>query len=257
MQILELLFISSASLLAGLIDSIVGGGGLVLVPALFAAFPTAAPATLLGTNKSASIWGTGIATWQYSKRVHLRWRALAPAALAGFLASLAGAWLITILSPDILRKALPVVLTLVLLYTLAKKEMGQVHQPRLSGAQESMSLCAIAILIGFYDGFFGPGTGSFLVFLLVRLLGYDFLHASAHAKLINTATNLAAVILFAFKGHVWLQLALLMAVSNIVGSLIGTHLVLKHGTALVRKAFIAVVSLLILKTSADALRLWA
>ena len=112
--------------------------------------------------------------------------------------------------------------------------------------------CAIAAVVGLYDGFFGPGTGSFLVFLLVRLLGYDFLHASASAKLINTGTNVAALILFSLKGHVWWHFALVMALANVLGSLAGTHLALRHGTGFVRAVFIAVVSALIVKTGYDA-----
>ena len=107
-------------------------------------------------------------------------------------------------------------------------------------------------MIGFYDGFFGPGTGSFLVFLFVRWLGYDFLNASASAKLINTATNLAALLLFAFKGYVWWHIALTLAVANVLGSLLGTHMALKHGAGFVRVVFIVVVSALILKTGSDA-----
>ena len=250
---MELLFASLASLAAGLIDAIVGGGGLVLVPALFAIFPTTHPATLFGTNKAAAIWGTGIAAAQYSRRVPMPWHALAPAALSGFVASLAGAWLVTVVSPDSLRKLLPMVLLLVLLYTLHKKDLGRHHAPRFAGRAEAAVACCVGAVIGFYDGFFGPGTGSFFVFLLVRLLGYDFLHASAGAKLLNTATNLAALLLFALKGHVWWHFALAMALSNVAGSLLGTHLALRHGSGFVRGVFLAVVSALILKTGWDAL----
>jgi uncharacterized membrane protein YfcA len=254
---MELLVVSLASLLAGFVDSIVGGGGLILVPALFATFPNAHPATLFGTNKAASVWGTGIATLQYSRRVELRWHALAPAALVCFAASLGGAWLVTVISPQYLRKALPGVLVLVLAYTLAKKELGRHHVPRFAGIHETLVASAIGAVIGFYDGFFGPGTGSFFVFLLVRLLGYDFLNASAGAKLLNTASNLAAILLFALKGHVWWHFVLAMAIANAVGSIAGTHLALKHGTGFVRGVFIAVVSLLILKTGYDAFLLSA
>jgi hypothetical protein len=246
------LVVSLASLLAGFVDSIVGGGGLILVPALFAVFPQTHPATLFGTNKGASVWGTGIATVQYSRRVTMPWHALGPAAVAGFAASLAGAWLVTVISPEFLRKVLPGVLLLVLVYTLLKKELGRHHAPRFSGLQETLIAIGIGAVIGFYDGFFGPGTGSFFVFLLVRLLGYDFLHASAGAKLLNTATNLAALVLFTLKGHVWWHFALVMAVANVVGSLAGTHLALRLGTGFVRGVFIAVVSVLILKTGYDA-----
>jgi uncharacterized protein len=249
---MEMLVVSLASLLAGFIDAIVGGGGLVLAPALFATFPNAAPATLLGTNKGAAIGGTALATYQYNRRVQLPWRAMLPAAAVCFVAALGGAWLVTEVSPDYLRKALPFMLALVLAYTLAKKELGRHHTPRFAGKHEIAVACAIAVVVGFYDGFFGPGTGSFFVFLLVRLLGYDFLNASAGAKLLNTASNAAALLLFTAKGHVWWHLVVVMAVANLAGSFAGTHLALKHGTGFVRKVFILVVVALICKTGYDA-----
>ncbi len=249
---MEWIVVTLASLLAGFVDAIVGGGGLVLVPALFATFPTTPPATLFGTNKAASVWGTGIATVQYSRRVQLPWASLAPAAFAALIASFGGAWLVTQVSPEFLRKLLPVILVAVLIYTLSRKQLGREHAPRFQGQKEVLAASGIGAVIGFYDGFFGPGTGSFFVFLLVRVLGYDFLHASAGAKLLNTASNIAALILFTLKGHVWWHFALAMALANILGSLMGTHLALKHGTGFVRGMFILVVSALILKTSYDA-----
>ncbi|AVP56668.1 sulfite exporter TauE/SafE family protein [Pulveribacter suum] len=249
---MEWLIVTLASLLAGFVDAIVGGGGLILLPALFATFPTASPATLMGTNKSAAIWGTGIATWQYSRRVTMRWQVVLPGAFAGFAGAFAGAWVVTLISADFLRKLLPLVLVALLAYTLARKDLGRVHAPRLGVRQEVRAACAIGLTIGFYDGFFGPGTGSFFVFLFVRVLGYDFLHASASAKLLNLATNVAALILFAAKGHVWWHFALPLAVANVVGSVLGAHLALKHGAGFVRGIFIAVVGALILKTGYDA-----
>lgn len=249
---MEVLIASAASLLAGFVDSIVGGGGLILVPALFATFPAAAPATLFGTNKSASVWGTAWATVQYSRRVQLRWAALAPAALAAFGGSFAGAWWVTLIDPGFLRRVLPFVLAAVLVYTLAKKELGRHHAPMLARRHEVAAAALIGLVIGFYDGFFGPGTGSFLVFLFVRVLGYDFLHASASAKFVNVATNIAALLLFAAKGHIWWYLALPMALANVAGSLLGTRLALAHGAGFVRVAFIIVVTALILKTGFDA-----
>ena len=249
---MEWIFITLASLLAGFVDAIVGGGGLVLVPAMFAAFQGAPPATLLGTNKAAAVWGTAMATWQYSRRVQMRWPVMLPAAAAGFAGAFAGAWAVTLMSADFRRKLLPLILLGVLVYTLAKKELGRHHQPRYQGRTEVLAACLIGGLIGFYDGFFGPGTGSFFVFLLVRLLGYDFLNASASAKLLNCATNVAAIALFATKGHVWWHFAVTLAAANVVGSLLGTHLALKHGTGFVRGIFIVVVGMLILKTGYDA-----
>ncbi len=249
---MEWIVVSLASLLAGFIDAVVGGGGLVLLPALFATFPSAPPATLLGTNKGASVWGTLMATWQYSRRVQIRWRALMPAAGAGFVGAFAGAWTVTVISPDFLRRMLPLILLAVLVYTVAKKDLGRHHTPRYEGRAEWLAAGVIGLSIGFYDGFFGPGTGSFFVFLFVRWLGYDFLNASASAKVLNVSTNIAALILFAAKGYVWWHFALPLAVANVVGSVLGTHMALKHGTGFVRVIFIFVVSALILKTGYDA-----
>jgi len=249
---MDLILVCLASLLAGCIDAIVGGGGLVLVPALLATFPNSHPATLFGTNKAASVWGTSLASWQYSRRVTIRWKSLGPAAVAGFMAALLGAWLVTMASSEFLRKLLPFVMLAVLLYTLHKKELGRAHAPRHNGLTEAIVAIGIALVIGLYDGFFGPGTGSFFVFCLVRFLGYDFLHASASAKLLNVATNLAALLLFSLKGHIWWHFALPMALCNVAGSWAGTHLALKHGAGFVRTIFMLVVSALILKTTYDA-----
>jgi uncharacterized membrane protein YfcA len=249
---LELATVTLASLFAGFVDAIVGGGGLILVPALFSVFPGAAPATLFGTNKGAAVWGTAWATAQFAKRVTMPWSALLPAALAALIGGFAGAWTVTLVSPSGLRRALPFILLAVLLYTLARKDLGRHHAPTLHGRSQAAVASAIGLLIGFYDGFFGPGTGSFFVFLFVRLLGFDFLHASAGAKLLNTATNVSALLLFGLKGHVWWHIAAVMAVANVAGSLLGTRLALKHGAGFVRVMFIAVVGALILKTAYDS-----
>lgn len=249
---MDLLIVTLASLLAGLVDAIVGGGGLILVPALFATYPGAAAATLLGTNKSASVWGTSIATLQYARRVRMRWAVMGPAALAALAGSFVGAWAVTVIDPQILRKLLPLILLALLAYTLARKDMGRVHAPRHGLQRERLLACGIGLMIGGYDGFFGPGTGSFFIFLFVRVLGYDFLNASAAAKLLNVATNVSAIALFAAKGHVWWQVGLVLAAANVAGSLIGTRLALRHGAGFVRGVFVLVVGALIIKTGWDA-----
>jgi uncharacterized membrane protein YfcA len=238
--------------LAGFIDAISGGGGLVLVPALFAVYPGAAPATLFGTNKGASVWGTAWAAAQYARRVELPWATLVPAAAAALVGGFVGAWTVTLVPPDGFRRALPFVLLAVLAYTLWRPDLGRVHAPRHRPRVQAALATAIGALIGFYDGFFGPGTGSFFVFLFVRALGFDFLNASASAKLLNTATNLSALVLFGLKGHVWWHLALLMALANVLGSFLGTRLALRHGAGFVRQVFLLVVGALILKTGWDA-----
>ena len=249
---MELFLVTLASLFAGFVDAIVGGGGLILLPALFAVFPTTHPATLFGVNKSASVWGTSAAAVQYARRVQVPWRALLPAAGVCFAGAMLGAWTVTVISPDFLRRALPLILLGVFVYTLARKDLGRHHAPRFAGRREAMAAAVLGLTVGFYDGFFGPGTGSFFVFLFVRWLGYDFLHASASAKLLNVTSNLAALLLFAAKGHVWWHFALPMALANVAGSVLGTRLALKHGSGFVRVAFMGVVGVLILKTGADA-----
>lgn len=250
---MEWIIVSLASLFAGFVDAIVGGGGLVLVPVLFAAYPNALPATLLGTNKSGAIWGTSFSAWKYARRVTFRWNTLLPAIGAAFVGSMLGAWAITLVSADFLRKALPFVLLAVLLYTLARKDLGQESRPIANPAKEIALGILIGLIVGFYDGFFGPGAGSFLVFAFVRILGFDFLNAAANAKLLNIATNLAAILLLGWKGHIWWHLVIPLALSNIVGSFLGTAMALRYGSGFVRWMFIGVVSLLIMRSAWDGL----
>jgi uncharacterized protein len=249
---MELVFITCASVLAGFIDAVVGGGGLILLPALLTAYPQAPVAAMLGTNKSASVWGSAFAAWQYSRKVNFNWSIALPGVAACLVGSALGAALLLYVPSDALRRALPFVLSGVLIYTLFNKNLGQTHAPRYEGRQEILIACLICGCIGFYDGFFGPGTGSFFVFLLVRVLGYDFLAASAHAKLFNMTSNFAAFALLAYKGHIWWHLTLYLIAGNLIGSYFGAKMAMKHGSGFVRWVFIAVVSLLIAKTGWDA-----
>ena len=248
----DLVLVSVASFFAGLMDAIVGGGGLILVPALFSVFPGALPATLLGVNKGAATWGTALAAAQYAMRVKLRWRSLVPAAVTASIGSILGAWVVTEVPPLALRKLTPILLCVILAYTVLNKNLGKQQANRFSDSTEAYVTSILGFLIGLYDGFFGPGAGSFFVFMFVRAVGYDFLLASASAKVVNTATNLAALILFAIKGHIWWSYVAAMAAANIVGSLIGARLALRHGPEFVRTIFILVVAALVLRTGYDA-----
>jgi uncharacterized membrane protein YfcA len=245
-----------AAFLAGLVDAVVGGGGLIQIPVLFSVFPKELPATLLGTSKLAGIFGTSTAAVNYARRVRVAWTAAAPAAVAAFALSFAGAYTVTKVPGDFIRALLPCVLVAVAVYTFRKKDFGSIHAPLHSGMTEKWLAVGIGACIGFYDGFFGPGTGSFLMFLFVRFFGFDFLSASAAAKVVNVACNLSALMWFGYSGHLLWQLGLLMAVCQVGGSLVGTRLAIKHGSKFVRKLFLVVVSLLILKTSYDAFIRW-
>lgn len=241
-----------AALFAGMIDAVVGGGGLIQIPALFSTLPTVAPATLLGTSKLAGVWGTTVAAVTFARRVKVRWTTATPAAVAAFACSFMGAFTVTRIPPDFLRQLLPFILIAVAIYTFKRKDFGSVHAPAHIGMRERLYAIAAGGAIGFYDGFFGPGTGSFLVFVFVRFFGFDFLGASAVAKVVNVACNVAALLWFGYSGNVLVQIGLMMAVCNIAGSMIGSRLALKHGSGFVRKIFLCVVSALILKTSYDA-----
>jgi uncharacterized membrane protein YfcA len=256
MVMIDFVVLGVAAFGAGLVDAVVGGGGLIQIPALFSVFPNMAPATLIGTNKLASICGTGVAAVNYARRVTIAWTVAAPAAFAALIFAFLGAYTLTKISPDFMRACLPIVLLAVAIYTFAKKDFGSVHAPLHSGVKEQTFALLIGAVIGFYDGFFGPGTGSFLVFLFVRVFGFDFVAASAVAKIVNVACNFAALIWFGYSGHLIWQLGLMMAVCQVAGSVCGTKLAVKHGSGFVRKLFLIVVSILILKTGYDAFIRW-
>ena len=248
---LDFTLLACAAFLAGLVDAVVGGGGLIQIPAMFALLPKEVPATLLGTNKLAAMCGTTVAAARYARRVKVAWSTAAPAAFAAFALAFVGAWTVTRVPGDFVRSLLPLILLAVAVYTFKKKDFGSVHAPVHSGNKERWLALGVGASIGFYDGFFGPGTGSFLIFLFVRFFGFDFLGASAAAKIVNVACNVSALLWFGYSGHLLWQLAAMMAVCQIAGSLIGTRLALKHGSGFVRKLFLVVVSVLIVKTGYD------
>lgn len=239
---------------AGLIDAAVGGGGLVQVPGIFAVLPSYAAATLLGTNKFSSIFGTGAATWRYSRSVDIAWKLVLPAAATAFAFAFLGATVVSYIPKDYMRPLVLGLLVAMLGYTLHKKDFGALHKPSHFGKRELYIALAIGGAIGFYDGFFGPGTGSFLIFLFIRFFGFDFLRASASAKVVNLATNLAALSFFIPSGNVLYHFAIPMAAANIVGAVVGSRIAMKGGTALIRKLFIAIVVVLIAKLAWDTVR---
>jgi uncharacterized membrane protein YfcA len=247
-----LLWLALAALLAGFVDAVVGGGGLVQIPALFMLRPELSPATLFGTNKLAAVCGTSLAAWRYARHVEMPWRAALPAALAAALASFGGAAALAWLPPVVLRPLLLLLLVFALVQVARRKDFGSQHRPR-QGVAKAILLGAA---IGFYDGFFGPGTGSFLILLFIRFFGFDFLHASAAAKVVNVATNLAALAYFVPAGHLIPLAAAVMAAGNVGGALAGSRLALRHGNRFVRQIFLLVVAALILRFAWDTLRGW-
>ncbi len=247
------LFLALAALLAGFVDALVGGGGLIQVPALFSIGKDFPAAALLGTNKSASVFGTLSAAWRYSRRVVLPWSMVLLTALAALVCSYLGAQALASVPKAWLRPLVIALLMFAAGYTFVHKDFGQSHQPLKMGARTRAYAVLLGAVIGFYDGFFGPGTGSFLIFLFVRVFGFDFLHASAAAKIVNVATNLAALAFFLPNGYVIPQWVLLMLVCNVAGAQLGSVLALRHGARLVRIIFLWVVCALIARLVWDAL----
>lgn len=242
-----------AAFASGLVDAIAGGGGLIQVPALFAAYPDTHPATLLSANKVSSIGGTINAARRYLRHAKLPWNILGPAIIAGFIGALLGALAVSVFPPEPLRKALPFMLAILLAYTWFAPNMGLENRPAHKiGRHEAPKAVAMGLVIGFYDGFFGPATGSFFLFAFVRIFYFDFLHASAATKLVNVTTNLATIIMLTSLGFIDWPLGLSLMVANILGSQLGSMLAIAHGSQFVRKIFLIVVLALIARSTYSA-----
>lgn len=244
---MEIALLMLAALGAGFVDAVSGGGGLIQLPALLIAYPSAPLPLLFGTNKFASCFGTSAAALRYARAVAMPWRLLAGSALAAFTCSFLGARCSAHISASVLRPVVVAALFAVLLFTIFRPSIGRVHAPTLSPRAQGIVAALLGAVLGFYDGLIGPGTGSFLLFSFAALLGFDFLHASASAKVINIATNLAALAYFIPTGNVRYELAFGMAVANVTGAYVGVHLSLKRGVGFIRGLFIVVVLALLAK----------
>jgi uncharacterized membrane protein YfcA len=239
-------FLVVASGLAGFVDAVAGGGGLILMPALLLGLPASTPIpTILGTNKFAAATGTSAAAYQFLKADLVGWRDLLGPVLAAMAGSAVGAHYAYQVDPAILRPLMVALLAGMLVFTLVRPDHGRLHAPRFGpGARRSLSVL-IALCLGFYDGIFGPGTGTLLIFLNVGVLGYDFLRSSALAKAANWGSNIAALTLFVWNGS-WLpELALVLAVANLVGGRVGARLAIGKGNAWIRWIFVGVVTVLL------------
>ena len=245
----------AAAFVAGLVDSMAGGGGLIQLPALFAAFPQSPHTTLLGTGKLAGLAGTLSAAARYLRHVRVDRVLVLPAAACAFLGAPVGAWIATQVAPQRFRALVPALLGIVLTVTLLRRGSGRAQVPHGRGRRAVFAIGFGSAVIGVYNGFFGPGTGTFLVFLFVQVAGCDFLHATASAKLVNAAANAAALALFGLTGEIYWLLGFAMALFGLVGAQVGSHLAIRHGSGFVRGAFIAMVAALIVKTAADALQM--
>lgn len=246
-----LIIIAFASLLAGFIDAVVGGGGLIQFPAFMILFPNSSIPTAFGTNKIAGLSGTSIAAVQYAKRVKFNWKLLIITAFSSFIFSFIGAKLVSRIDVNILKPFIFFMLIAIAIYTFNKKDFGSYSTKVLSNEKKYLFGFLLGIIIGFYDGFLGPGTGSFLVLGFVALLGFEFLEASAYAKTINCITNISALYVFISQGNYILEIAIIMAISNISGSIIGARMAILKGNQFIRKLFLFVVVIMIFRYGYD------
>lgn len=241
-----LVMLAVAGFAAGWVDAVVGGGGLIQLPALLL-IPGITPVQALATNKVGSIMGTSVSAFTYYRRVHPDMRTALPMAVAALLAAVGGARAAVLIPAAALKPIVVVVLLIVGAYTFFRPSLGVSTNLKWEGKRHIWIAVFWGTLIGFYDGILGPGTGSFLVIALVGALGYAFLPATAITKVVNFATNLGALILFVPSGAVIWGIGILVGVANIFGAYVGARMAVAKGSRFVRYAFLAVVSVLIVR----------
>lgn len=246
-------FLLTAAFAAGFVDSIVGGGGLIQLPAFFLAFPTLPPAVIFGSNKFAAFSGTSVATVGYLRNRPVKWQAVLPAIITAIIFSTIGAHLVSLFDKNMLKPIVLLLLLFVAIYTFFKKDLGLSERKGITGMQITIASLLCGALLGLYDGFFGPGTGSFLILIYISIFGFDFLDASVSAKLINCATNGAALTYFIYTGNIRFEIAIPVAICNVLGSLMGVRMALLKGSGFIRVFFLVVVSGMILKFGWDVL----
>ncbi len=246
-----LIFLLFASGFAGFVDAISGGGGLIQLPSLMVGLANTAPATVLGTNKLPSFIGTSSAVVNYLRRIKIDLRFTVAMAIPAIIGSWSGAHFASRIPKEFFRPIIVVMLIAVAIYTFTKKELGLIKSHRHEDGKRYLIGAGSGAIIGFYDGIFGPGTGSFIALILVAVIGFAFLEATAITKVVNWGTNLAALISFQLSGNVIWAIGLSMGVANLIGALFGVRVAVKGGSALIRKAFIAVTLLLIVRLGFD------
>ena len=246
---LTLILIAVAfAFLAAFIDAVVGGGGLILIPALLAlGIP---PATALGTNKMASAFGSFTSATRFIRAKKVDLAIVGKVFPLSFIAAIGGTSLAVFLPSEVLKPLVIIILTCVLIYTLVKKDWGATRTYRKLTPVKAIIFILLIVVIGFYDGFLGGGTGSFLMFALL-VVGFDFLSAAGNAKVLNFASNLGSLLMFMYLGHVDYVLGLLLALSSVVGSYAGAQFAIRKGVSYVKVLFVVVTLILILKNTYD------
>ncbi len=253
MATITILLLCIAAFAAGFVDAIVGGGGLIQTPMGLILLPQLPVSSVVGSLKIPAFSGTAFAAAQYVKKVTINWKLLLPMMALAMMASFAGSYLLTMVHNDFMKPVLLVVLSLVAIYTFIKKDFGQHKEKLHSPTLHIFYSLLISVVIGFYDGFIGPGAGSFLVLAFVALMGYDFLHASANAKMVNLATNFGSILLFVIKGKIIWAVAIPMAFCNAAGGFTGAKFAIYKGNKFIRVFFLIIVGCTLIRFGYDVL----
>jgi uncharacterized membrane protein YfcA len=249
-ELTTLLLIVVAGFAAGWVDAVVGGGGLIQLPAMLLV-PGISPVQALATNKMGSIFGTATSAVTYYSRVRPDLRTALPMAAIALAGSFGGAVLAATLPASVFKPVIVAALVAVALFTALRPSVGELTRLRHEGRRHYVVACAIGAVIGFYDGLIGPGTGSFLIIGLVSAMGYAFLEASAKAKIVNMATNAGALLFFLPHGSLLWGLGLVLGLANMAGGYLGARTAVKQGSRFIRVVFLTVVGALILKLGSD------
>lgn len=251
METYIIIFLCLASFVAGFVDAIVGGGGLIQTPIALVLLPNISIASVIGTLKIPGFSGTSMAAYQYLKTTKVNWRLFLIMAFVSFGFAYLGSSLLNIMQNDFMKPLLFLVLILLLLYTYFKKDFGQFQIEKLTHKQTYIYGIVICVFLGFYDGFIGPGTGSLLIMAFIAILGFDFLQANMYAKLVNLATNFGSITLFVLKGKIIWTIAIPMALCNVTGSWLGARLAISKGNGFIRIFFLIVVGIALLRFGFD------
>ena len=243
----NLILLGVAMFASGFIDAIAGGGGLIQTPAMLLSFPDRNPVEVVATSKTAAFFGTTTAAIQYRKFIKTDPKLFIAMVIPAFIGAAFGALFASRISAESFKSSIFFMMIAIFIYTLFKPDLGKVHVEKHSPKKMMVIGSIAACLIGFYDGLIGPGTGTMLMIALVAIMGFAFVGASAIAKVVNATTNLASIIVIGFSLGIMWKLGLVLAVANLAGGYMGSHMAIKKGSSFIRIFYLIVTALLILR----------
>lgn len=249
----ELAILIPVAFIAGIINAAVGGGGLISMPTFYTTLPHFSPAEIMGVDKFSSVMGHLMSIRQFASRLRLPWRLILPTAVAAMAGAYLGIRLLDFMPSTWMRPIIIVVLAVMVGYTWFRPNFGHQDESLMPTRSDMIKGALLGMSVGFYDGFIGPGTGSFLLFLFIRFFHFDFLRATACAKVVNFGTNAATLVFLLPAGLIHYEIALPLGIAAICGSVVGAKLALKGGNRWIRRLFLLLAITLLVKLSWETL----